>query len=105
MTPTTPQPAITEEFIDSAPACTPNVPAGTTHLPLHPITLWPVGFVDSVLVFPGALDRERLEAAVRSPTEVWPNLSGRYVRRGPNSNPDESEFAVSLPPQIFTEPR
>lgn len=105
MTPTTLQPVITEDFIDSAPACTPNVPTGTTHLPLHPITLWPVGFVDSVLVFPGALDRERLKDAVGSLTAVWPNLCGRYVRRGPSSNPDESEFAVSLPLQILTDVR
>jgi hypothetical protein len=45
-------PAISETHqivVQAAPVDNPNIPRGTNSLPLHPISLWPVGTVTNVL--------------------------------------------------------
>jgi hypothetical protein len=73
----------------------PNLPAGTTSLPIHPISLWPIGTVTSVLCLPGEIDRERFEAALKRVTAVWPNTAGRYSRAAREGKPGAWDFSVS----------
>jgi len=74
----------------------PSVPAGTARVPIHPISLWPVGKVTSVLVFPGEIDRARLIQAVENVAALWPNIAGRYEQSPPQEGKDPAfDFSVN----------
>ena len=59
----------------------PNLPTGTRVLPLHPIALWTLGGVPTVLVFPDRIDRDKLISSIERVSALWPNIAGRYSRR------------------------
>ncbi|WVQ85921.1 hypothetical protein IAT38_008089 [Cryptococcus sp. DSM 104549] len=69
---------ITTSYIACRPPTNSTVPPGKTRFPLGDASLWPLGLVPSVLVFPEELDVERLKEAVGLLTTVWPSLGGRY---------------------------
>jgi hypothetical protein len=84
------------QFVDPRPNANPHIPAGTTCIPLHPISLWPIGTIPSVYVFPGEIDLARLVEAVKDVSAVWPTIAGRYVRKERPSDPNQSAFGVSV---------
>ncbi|WVQ73509.1 hypothetical protein IAR50_003081 [Cryptococcus sp. DSM 104548] len=85
--------ALTTSYIPCSPINTPTLPPGTTSIPIADVSLWPVGAVQSILCFEGALDEERLRRAVELLSGVWPTLAGRYER---TKEGDDYEFAIRL---------
>jgi hypothetical protein len=83
-------------LVEPRPAASPHLPSGTTSVPIHPISLWPVSTIPSVYVFPGEIDVERLVVAIKDVSAVWPIIAGRYVRKLERpSEPNQSAFSVS----------
>lgn len=85
---------IEEHLITPALCSNPNIAAGTASLPIHPISLWPVGAIPSVLVFPGTLDIARLKNGIAQIAAIWPNICGRYVKKPRTGSAGEWDFAV-----------
>lgn len=82
---------ITNSFITPDPPANPYT-QGKQQIPIAPISTWPAGTVSSVLVFPNALDEEKLKRAFAKAASFWPSVVGRYVRTSASNGP---EFAVS----------
>ncbi|TYJ54509.1 hypothetical protein B9479_004833 [Cryptococcus floricola] len=80
-------------YIPCSPILSPNLPPTTTSVPLADASLIPIGVVQTVLCFDGALDEGRLKTAVHLLSGVWPTLAGRYERRKVG---EEYEFAIKL---------
>ncbi|ORY88971.1 hypothetical protein BCR35DRAFT_189644 [Leucosporidium creatinivorum] len=76
MTSSSPSLAPSEQLFIPPP---PSLLASNTpnKIPLSPITLWPIGTIPSVHVFPGKLDLKRLKRAVREVAELYPVVCGR----------------------------
>ncbi|WVQ73504.1 hypothetical protein IAR50_003076 [Cryptococcus sp. DSM 104548] len=85
--------AVKTEYIPCSPVTTPTLPQGTTAIPIADASLWPMGSVQSVLAFEGALDEARLKKAVELLSGIWPTLAGRYekVKEG-----EEEKFQIKL---------
>lgn len=81
---------IKEGFITPDPNANPFT-QGKQEVPIAPISTWPLGIVSSVLVFPTALDQERLEKAFARALSFWPAVCGRFVK---SSSPNAPEFSV-----------
>lgn len=80
-------------LIEPQPCLNPNVPPGTQHFQLSPISLVPWSPLPSVLVLERRLAEDRLEAAISELAGWYPVLAGRYVSR-PRPGADLSDYAV-----------
>ncbi|KAK8869574.1 hypothetical protein IAR55_000141 [Kwoniella newhampshirensis] len=87
---------LTTTFVSCRPPTSSTLPEGTTSLPIAPISLWPMGTVESVFTFPEELDKDKLEQAIGLLTSVWPTLGGRYVRRAREGEDGKFDFSFNL---------
>ena len=80
-------------LIKPQPCLNPNLPPGTQHIQLSPISLVAWSALPSVLAFEQELAVDRLEAAIAELAGWYPVLAGRYVSRQ-RPSADLSDYAV-----------
>ncbi|WRT70678.1 uncharacterized protein IL334_007676 [Kwoniella shivajii] len=81
--------------IPSLPPHPDVVSKGTVHVPISPISVWPVDNIPSLYTFPAELDVDKLKRAIQLLSTVFPSIAGRFEKRKKDDK-DEDENRIGI---------